>query len=122
MTKRTALNTHVQRDLDPDLLEFFRTYVDSFVKWELLLYFNRNPHTTESPETIAGQIGRSLADVEHDLAALAEAGILQADVVSAVTGYTLAPEDSIEPVLTRFLQATDDPAFRRRAIYHLVRR
>ena len=40
-------------DMDPVLLDFVKTKVNSFVKWDLVRFFHENPHTADTVDNIA---------------------------------------------------------------------
>ena len=65
-------------DMDPELLEFLRTKVNSFVKWDLIRFFHENPHTTDTATNIARYAGRRQETTEQELSELADRGILNA--------------------------------------------
>ena len=54
-------------DMDPVLLDFVKTKVNSFVKWDLVRFFHENPHTADTVENIAKYAGRNVAAVEPEL-------------------------------------------------------
>ncbi len=118
---RRVLNARVAQDLDPELLDFINVYVDSFVKWELLRFFYANPNTIDTAVSIARYIGRSAQDIQDDLFQLKEHGLLKESAVGHMFVYTLNPAPELWTQLEKFIQATQDPEFRRKAIYHLVR-
>ena len=47
------LTGRLMADMDPQMLEFLQTKVNSFVKWDLVHFFHDNPHTTDTAENIA---------------------------------------------------------------------
>lgn len=55
------LATHLMDDIDSRLLDFIRTRVNSFIKWDLVRFFHDNPHTTDTTENIARYTGRESA-------------------------------------------------------------
>ncbi len=120
--KMYTLNTRVPQDLDPDLLDFLTTYVDSFIKWELLLFFHQNPNTFDTAEGIARYLGRDKADVQDALLRLKTQGLLDEVVVGTMLVYVLKPNAELQEKVQKFVDATNDREFRRKAIYHLIRK
>jgi hypothetical protein len=115
------LAARLMGDMDPQLLEFLKTRVNSFVKWDLVRFFHDNPYTADTVENIARYAGRDVATVEQELAALAADGVLQADRVGELTVYALATDAAMRALIERFILACDDRAFRVKAIYHIIR-
>ena len=52
----------------PDnLLEFVKSKVTSFIKWDLIRFFHENPNTVDTAENIARYAGRHITAVEPEL-------------------------------------------------------
>jgi hypothetical protein len=108
-------------DMDPDLLTFLRTKVDSFVKWDLIRFFHDNPHTTDTAENVARYAGRNAETTRAELEGLAAAGVLEASKLGEMTVYSLPNDPEIRELIRRFVDASDDRQFRVKAIYHIIR-
>lgn len=119
--RREDLTARVMKDMDPELFDFLTTYVDSFVKWDLLRFFHENPHTLDTGENIARYAGRSTVDVRTALQDLARQGLLEEIPMDAMQVYTLKSDPEIRTRLQRFIAATQEREFRRKVIYHMVR-
>jgi hypothetical protein len=52
------LSRRLMDDMDPEVLEFLKTTVNSFIKWDLVIFFFENPHTTDTIDNVARYIGR----------------------------------------------------------------
>ncbi|HEY68856.1 MAG: hypothetical protein DRI79_05515 [Chloroflexi bacterium] len=115
------LTGRLMADMDPRLLEFLRTKVNSFVKWDLVRFFHDNPHTTDTADNIARYAGRSLEIIRTELAELARAGVLEENQLGDMIVYSLAPNRQIRELLEQFVRASDDQQFRVKAIYHIIR-
>ncbi len=63
-------------EVDIELLTFVERYATNLAKWDLLVYFGRNPSAQEDALGIARQVGRRLAIVEKELNDLVYLGIL----------------------------------------------
>ena len=46
--EREDLVGRLMADMDPELLNFLRTRVNSFVKWDLIRFFGENPYPTDT--------------------------------------------------------------------------
>ena len=108
-------------DMDPEVLEFLKTTVNSFIKWDLVIFFFENPHTTDTIENVARYIGRDAAVIKFDLEDLVRAGVLDQHASGALTVYSLTKDEQIREKIKHFVSASDDRQFRVKAIYHLIR-
>jgi hypothetical protein len=108
-------------DMDPRLLEFLQSNIDSFVKWDLIRFFHENPYTTDTADNIARYTGRSAEAIRKDLAELAERAVLEESSLGDMTVYSLTRDPEIRGLLEKFVAASDDRQFRVKAIYHIVR-
>jgi hypothetical protein len=115
------LATRLMDDMDPRLLDFIRTKVNSFIKWDLVRFFHDNPHTTDTAEGIARYTGRDLRSVEPELHELCASGVLQETDLDDITVYTLATDAETRRLINKFILACDDRQFRVKAIYHVIR-
>ncbi len=119
--KELDLTARLMSDMDPQLLEFLRTKINSFVKWDLVRFFHENPHTADTVENIARYAGRSSEAVRTELRELAEDGVLEETQLGSMTIYSLTSDPQVRELLRRFAEASDDRQFRIKAIYHIVR-
>ncbi len=115
------LAARLMGDMDPQLLEFLKTTVNSFVKWDLVRFFHDNPYTTDTAENIARYAGRDVATVQKELETLAQDGVLQHERVGDLEVYSLATDPKMRQLIDRFILACDDRQFRVKAIYHIIR-
>ncbi len=121
MGNQDDLATRLMGDMDPKLLEFLRTRVNTFIKWDLVRFFHDNPHTADTAANIARYTGRDPEAIQGDLLELTEAGVLQASDVSGLMVYTLATDEEVRDLIDRFVLACEDRQFRVKAIYHVIR-
>ena len=115
------LTGRLMADMDPQLLEFLQTKVNSFVKWDLVRFFHDNPHTTDTADNIARYAGRSVETIRAELAELARDGVLEENQLDDMIVYSLVPDRQTRELLERFVKASDDRQFRVKAIYHIIR-
>lgn len=121
MTMKDDLAARVMDDMDPRLLDFIRSKVNSFIKWDLVRFFHDNPHTADTAENIARYTGRDVRTIESELVDLAEAGVLRASEVQNLKIFTLAADQAMRDLINGFVLACDDRQFRVKAIYHVIR-
>lgn len=119
--EREDLVGRVMADMDPELLHFLRTRVNSFVKWDLIRFFGENPYTTDTAENIARYAGRNVETTHAELAELAAQGVLVEQRLGEMTVYSLSSNPEVRQLIQRFLEASNDRQFRVKAIYHIIR-
>jgi hypothetical protein len=115
------LTGRLMADMDPRLLKFLQSKVDSFVKWDLIRFFHDNPYTTDTAGNIARYTGRSAEAIRNDLAELAESAVLEETQLGDMTVYSLTGDSEIRELLDKFVTASNDRQFRVKAIYHIIR-
>ena len=115
------LAARLMGDMAPQLLEFLKTKVNSFVKWDLVRFFHENPNTTDTAENIARYAGRDVATIEVELDELVGAGVLNRQRIGDLTVYSLADDPTMRSLVDQFILACDDRQFRVKAIYHIIR-
>ncbi len=108
-------------DMDPLLLEFIQSRVNSFIKWDLVRFFHDNPHAADTTENIARYIGRDTRMIESELKSLVRAGVLQQNQMSGVSVYALTNDRKVREMVSSFVGACNDRQFRVKAIYHVIR-
>ena len=118
---RMDLTGRLMADMDPQLLEFLRSKVDSFIKWDLIRFFHNNPYTTDTAGNIARYTGRGVEAIRNDLAELAKSDVLEENRLGDMTVYSLTQDPETRQLLDRFVAASDDRQFRVKAIYHIIR-
>jgi hypothetical protein len=119
--EESDLAARLMEDMDPRLLDFLKNQVNSFVKWDLVRFFNENPNTTDTADNIARYAGRDPAAIEHELTQLAESGVLNSEAVGDMTIYSLATDQEMRELIDQFVIACNDRQFRVKAIYHIIR-
>ncbi len=115
------LAARLMGDMDPRLLDFLKSRVNSFVKWDLVRFFHENPHTTDTAENVARYAGRDPAVIENDLKELADSGVLEHHTIGNMTVYALSEDQEMRELIEQFVRACDDRQFRVKAIYHIIR-
>ena len=115
------LAARLMGDMAPQLLEFLKTKVNSFVKWDLVRFFHENPNTTDTAENIARYAGRDVATIEIELDELVGVGVLNRQRIGDLIVYSLADDPTVRSLVDLFILACDDRQFRVKAIYHIIR-
>jgi hypothetical protein len=117
----TDLAARLMGDMDARLLDFLKTRVNTFVKWDLVRFFHENPNTADTAENVARYAGRDPVAIEQELAELAETGVLHRETVGGMVVYSLATGQEMRDLIDQFVLACDDRQFRVKAIYHIIR-
>src|SRR5512139_3720065 len=102
------LAARLMGDMAPQLLEFLKTKVNSFVKWDLVRFFHENPNTTDTAENIARYAGRKATAIEAELGELVGAGVLERQRIGELTVYSLANDPAMRSLVQQFVLACDD--------------
>ena len=108
-------------DMDPILLDFVKTKVNSFIKWDLVRFFHENPHTADTVENIAKYAGRNVTAVEPELEELVDSGIMKKTLLGESPIYALAIDEETRTLVDKFIMACEDRHFRAKAVYHIIR-
>ena len=115
------LTNRLMADMDPELLAFLRTKANSFIKWDLIHFFNENRCATDTAENIARYVGRDVTAVEKALQELAAERMLCSESLRRITVYSLADTPREREMFHHFIEASKDRQFRAKAIYHMLR-
>src|SRR5512142_908464 len=103
------LAARLMGDMAPQLLEFLKTKVNTFVKWDLVRFFHENPNTTDTAENIARYAGRDVSIIETELDELVATGVLTRQRISdTLTVYSLADDPAMRSLVEQFVLACDD--------------
>ncbi|MBI5567158.1 MAG: hypothetical protein HY870_19830 [Chloroflexi bacterium] len=108
-------------DMDPEVLEFLKTAVNTFIKWDLVIFFYENPNTNDTADNIARYIGRDANVIMSELDELATVGVVQRQITGQLLVYSLTDDPQVRERIKHFVSASDDRQFRVKAIYHLIR-
>lgn len=96
-------------NVSPDVMEFVDRYLDTFVTWDVLVYFHENPGIEKKISAIALDIGRRITSLQPSLTALAEQGLLASEVEPGdEPSYRYAPTSEFKSGMDRFIEATRD--------------
>lgn len=116
----TQLESLSMDEIEPQLLDFLQRYVRSFCQWDLIRFFNDNPHAADTAENIARYINRKPDTVERELAALIEAGLIQRHEHQGAAIFVLADDSMTRDLVNKFAAACTDRQFRVKAIHHVI--
>ena len=111
----------LMNDMDPALLDFVKSKVNSFIKWDLVRFFYENPNTADTVDNIARYAGRNATAVKPELDDLVESGVMEKREVEGTSIYSLADNEETRELVDRFILACEDRHFRVKAVYHIIR-
>ncbi|MCS7285553.1 MAG: hypothetical protein RMK30_00595 [Anaerolineae bacterium] len=107
---------------DPELREFVREKIDSFIKWDLLKLLYSNPHTVDTAERLARQCGRSVESVLKNLEEMVREGLLEMHLVAGIPVYSITKNENTRRLIENFLEACKNRQVRVRVVYHILKR
>ncbi len=115
-----AVRQNSSSGMNTRLLEFLRRKVNTFVKWDLIRFFNDNPHTADTAENIARYIGREPREVTSELLGLVENGVLITKTAGGVRIFRLVDDNDTRQIVNEFVTACDSREFRVEAIRQVI--
>jgi len=121
VTSGDDFTARLMNDMDPQLLDFIKAKVNSFIKWDLVRFFYENPNTADTVENIAKYAGRNAAAVKPELENLVESGVMEKREMEGTFIYSLAVNQQMRDLVDRFILACEDRHFRVKAVYHIIR-
>lgn len=113
--------TKLMNDMPTHLLEFLKTKVNTFVKWDMVRFFCENPSAADTVDNIARYLGRGTAVVEPELRSLVDSGVLTLRQINHLSVYSLNEDDTVRGLVRDFVEACKDRNFRVKAVYHIIR-
>lgn len=102
------------------LLNFAKTKINSFIKWDLVKFFYLNTYTLDTVENIATYIGRNRDVVEHEIEGLVEDDILEKRILGNKSVYALTTKAAIRPMVDLFILACEGRVFRIKATTQII--
>ena len=121
MADKDDLTAQLMDNMDPQLLDFVKNKVNSFIKWDLVRFFYENPNTQDTVENIARYAGRNPAAVKPEIEELEQGGIMESRQVGDMVVYSLGRDPAMRQLLDAFMRASQDRHFRVKAVYHIIR-
>jgi len=115
------LAARLMGDMDPELLDFLKTKVNTFIKWDLVRFFHENPHSADTAANVARYVGRDVAAIEAELGELVGTAVLSRQRIGDMAVYALTTDAAMRGLIEQFVHACDDRQFRVKAIYHIIR-
>ncbi len=108
-------------ELDPRLEKFVDEFLDSFVSWDLIIFFHHNPGVVDSAYGLAARLGRSVESIEQTLAKLVEKGVVKEKTGSQGV-YYYQPTEEFENLVEIFNQALENRLSRLKILSLLLKK
>ncbi len=96
-------------EVDIELLTFIERYATNLARWDVLLFFGRNPTISENANGIAKRIGRRPQSLVKELDDLALLGVLRSHANGNGVTYQLARVPSTRRAIVRLAQRFNRP-------------
>lgn len=107
-------------DMNPALLDFIKTKVNSFIKWDIVKFFHLNPNTADTAENIARYIGRNEDAVRPEMEKLVASDLINKQPIADTIIYTITEDKTSRDLIRQFVEACEDRHFRVKAVYHIL--
>ncbi len=108
-------------ELDPQLEQFIMEYLDSFVSWDLILFFYHNPGVVDGAFGLAARLGRSVQSIEEALEKLEAKGVVQKRGGGNVI-YSYTPSEDFAEKVRLFDQALENRLLRLKILSLLLKK
>ncbi len=108
--------------VDPEIEQFAQETIDSFVTWDVLLFFHDWQGFSGDTHAIAKNIGRSRAEVEQSLGHLVSLSILQAADTENGKLYSYSPPQEKSRQIERFASLLEQRELRLSLLASLLRK
>jgi hypothetical protein len=108
-------------EIEPDLLDFIKTRINTFIKWDLARFFSENPYTADTAENISTYAGRNVTSVRPELEELVSGGVMEKRAIGNETIYSLSQNAEMKEMLNNFVIACENREFRVKAVYSIIR-
>ncbi|HEB12701.1 MAG TPA: hypothetical protein ENI11_03380 [Actinobacteria bacterium] len=94
----------INANLDGGLKNFINQHVTSFLVWDLLVFFHKNPAAVDDVFELSKKIGRGMDDIELAASELVNKSILRREKKV----YEYAASDEMKALVATFVGALDD--------------
>lgn len=102
--------------------EFLNKYIVSFIAWDIIVFFARNPGAFDTSEGIARRLGRKDEEVQKELKYLSKISFLTSRKTDEGEVYFLASNTENRKFLDDFLLKMDNRIFRLKLLSRLLKK
>lgn len=96
-------------EVDIEVLTFIERYATNLARWDVLLFFGRNPVAQDNANGIARQIGRRARSIAKELEDLTYLGVLHAQPNGKGLTYQLTRAPAVRRAVMRLAKHFDGP-------------
>lgn len=121
MDSYNTLMSDIMEEMDQRVLEFIKSHVTSFTRWDTIRFLSENPHTRDTAENLARYVGRAPQVIQVEAKELSEEGILAAETTGGHTVYSLTEDDDVRQLVASLVTSARDRTFRMKLVYHILR-
>ena len=104
----TATKRHGPAEIDLDLFTFVERYATTLFRWDLVLFFGKNPDNGYTPAEIAEKLHRSVTTTTKELDDLTYQRVLVRQYTPERTTYRLSRRANIRRAATRLATLETD--------------
>lgn len=102
--------------------DFLERHVDSFITWDLLVFFYNNPTAAETGENLASRLGRQESDLLPSLQSMVDNDILKLKKNCSKTVYSYAPDSKLQKKIEEFVEALESRDKRLAVLTHVLQK
>ncbi len=88
--------------IEAEIKAFVDEYVDSFISWDIILFYYHNPDALEKASSLAGRLGRVDKDIKGGLVHLVDKKVL---TVTDGDTYSFTPDPRLAEQIKNFNDA-----------------
>jgi hypothetical protein len=93
--------------LDGELESFIESHINTFIKWDLTVFFHNNPGVKETAAGVSLLLGRNESDIGTALDELAQSKLLVKKVIEGKKFFYYDPDPEIKEMVERFVSCLD---------------
>lgn len=108
--------------LSDEIKKFIERFIDSFVSWDLIVFFHTNSGTIDTCKGLSSRLGRKENEVKNSLEELYKKGLLGKKVGSGKEVYFYSPSPHLKDVVDEFVKSLEDRSFRLKVLSYLLKK
>ncbi|MBN1641859.1 MAG: winged helix-turn-helix transcriptional regulator [Anaerolineae bacterium] len=121
MAPHSTLLSDTMEEMDPRVLEFIKSHITTFPRWDIIRFLHENPGTQDTAENLARYVGRAPQVIAHEARKLESEGIFESETQQTHTVYRLAEDPELRQLIAALVEAYRDRTFRMKLVYHILR-
>ncbi len=105
----------------PEMEKFIEKYIDSFLAWDLIVFFHQNSEIKDSSHNLSLRLGRKEKDVREALVKLRDKRLLK-EKGRKDPLYTYSPPDEVKEKIDEFVKSLSSRTFRLQVLSLVLRK